>query len=128
MRYTAIIALGVALAAAGGRVVAALLKQGSAALAGDHVIIDHGNAEYSLYAHLQPGSVRAKAGDLIKAGQPIAKLGSSGNSTEPHLHFQVYDAPDPLNCSGIPVNLQGVELPYADYPRPTQCGDVVMTN
>ena len=76
----------------------ALLKKGGNAMVGDFVVIDHGNDEYSLYAHLQPGSVRVKPGDAVKSGQAIAKLGSSGNSTEPHLHFQVCDGPAPLDC------------------------------
>jgi murein DD-endopeptidase MepM/ murein hydrolase activator NlpD len=91
-------------------------------------MIDHGNSEYSLYAHLKPGSVRVKVGDRVAAGTPLGKLGSSGNSTEPHLHFQVCDAGDPLACAGIPVEFQNVTLPFADYPRALQSGDVVVTN
>ena len=106
----------------------ALLQAGGSAVVGDHVVIDHGGGEYSMYAHLQPGSVRVKPGEAVKAGQPIGKLGSSGNSTEPHLHFQVCDGPEPLNCSAIPVNFVGLELPYADFPRPLQSGDVVKAN
>jgi murein DD-endopeptidase MepM/ murein hydrolase activator NlpD len=106
----------------------ALLVKGERAIGGNFVIIDHGNGEYSLYAHLQPGSVRVKPGDVVKQGQPIAKLGSSGNSTEPHLHFQVCDAPKPLSCSGIPIRFTNVRLPWADYPRPPQSGDLVVTN
>lgn len=94
----------------------ALLAKGPSGLAGNYVIIDHGNREYSLYAHLQPGSVRVRAGERITAGAQIGKLGSSGSSTEPHLHFQVCDAPDPLSCAGIPVEFQNVTLPLADYP------------
>jgi len=106
----------------------ALLQAGSSAVVGNHVVIDHGGGEYSMYAHLQPGSVSVKTSEAVKAGQPIAKLGSSGNSTEPHLHFQVCDSPEPLNCSSIPINFVGLELPYADYPRPLQSGDVVKAN
>lgn len=40
--------------------------------------------------------MRLKAGDAVKRGQPIAQLGQTGNSTEPHLHFQLTDGPDPL--------------------------------
>ena len=105
----------------------ALLMKGERAIGGNFVIIDHGNGEYSLYAHLQPGSVRVKPGDVVKQGQPIARLGSSGNSTEPHLHFQVCDAPKPLACAGIPIRFTNVRLPWADYPRPPQSGDLVVT-
>ena len=105
-----------------------LLRKGGNAAAGNYVVIDHGNGEYSLYAHLQPGSVRVKPNDAVKVGQPIAKLGSSGNSSEPHLHFQVCDGPAPMDCSGIPVNFKDLELPYADFPRPPQSGDVVMAD
>ncbi len=105
----------------------ALLKTGDVAIVGNYVVIDHGNGEYSLYAHLQPGSVRVHPGDAVKSGQALARLGSSGNSTEPHLHFQVCDGPEPMNCSGIPVNFVGLEMPYADYPRALQSGDVVIS-
>jgi murein DD-endopeptidase MepM/ murein hydrolase activator NlpD len=104
----------------------ALLQQGGAAAAGNYVVIDHGDGEYSLYAHLQKGSVRVRAGDVVKVGEPIGLLGSSGNSTEPHLHFQLCDAPDPLSCAGIPMQVVGISLPYADYPRPLQSGDIVV--
>lgn len=105
-----------------------LLAKGVSGIAGNYVMIDHGNSEYSLYAHLQPGSVRVKVSDHVVAGAPLGKLGSSGNSTEPHLHFQVCDAPDPLACAGIPVEFQNVTLPYADYPRPLQSGDVLVAD
>jgi murein DD-endopeptidase MepM/ murein hydrolase activator NlpD len=94
-------------------------------IAGNYVMIDHGKKEYSLYAHLQPGSVRAHVGDQVKAGDVIGKLGSSGNSTEPHLHFQICDEPNPLMCAGIPMNFSNVTIQWADLPRPIQSGDVV---
>lgn len=50
-------------------------------------MIDHVKTAYSLYAHLQPGSVRVHVGAQVKAGDVIGKLGSSGNSTEPHCTF-----------------------------------------
>lgn len=95
-------------------------------IAGNYITIDHGNGEFSVYAHLKPGSVKVKPGDAVKAGQVMAQLGSSGNSTEPHMHFQVCDRPDPLNCAGIPVSFTNIELPYADYPRALQSGDIVL--
>jgi murein DD-endopeptidase MepM/ murein hydrolase activator NlpD len=101
------------------------LAKGLTAIAGNYVMIDHGKYEYSLYAHLQPGSVRVHVGDQMKAGDVIGKLGSSGNSTEPHLHFQICDKPNPLMCAGIPMNFSNVTIQWADLPRPIQSGDVV---
>ena len=103
-----------------------LMAKGAAAIAGNYVKIDHGNSEYSFYAHLQPGSVRVHVGDKVKAGDVIGKLGSSGNSTEPHLHFHLCDKPDLLMCAGIPVNFSNVTIQWADLPRPIQSGDVVI--
>jgi hypothetical protein len=69
---------------------------------GNHVILDIGNGMYAFYAHLQPGSLRVKVGDHVKAGQLLALLGNSGNSTEPHLHFHLIDRSSPLGGEGLP--------------------------
>ncbi|MGN7762452.1 peptidoglycan DD-metalloendopeptidase family protein [Paenibacillus sp. 22594] len=61
--------------------------------AGNVVVIDHGG-EYSFLAHLKQGSVTVKTGDQVRAGDVIGKLGNSGNSSEPHLHFHVSDGAD----------------------------------
>jgi murein DD-endopeptidase MepM/ murein hydrolase activator NlpD len=102
------------------------LAKGMTAVTGNYVLIDHSKSEYSLYAHLQPGSVRVHKGDRVKAGDVIGKLGSSGNSTEPHLHFHVCDSNDPLMSAGIPVNFSNVTIQWADVPRPIQSGDIVI--
>ncbi|MDR6721051.1 M23 family metallopeptidase [Paenibacillus sp. 2003] len=62
--------------------------------AGNYVIIDHGNGEYSITAHIKKSSVSVKKGDKLKQGDLIGELGNSGNSSEAHLHFQVSDGPD----------------------------------
>jgi murein DD-endopeptidase len=69
---------------------------------GNFVGIDIGNGKYALYAHVQPASLRVKVGDRVKRGQVIALLGNSGNSTEPHVHFQIADAPAFLSSEGVP--------------------------
>lgn len=71
-------------------------------VAGNHIILDIGNGVYAFYAHLQPGSLRVKVGDRVKAGQVLALLGNSGNSTEPHLHFHLIDRNSPLGGEGLP--------------------------
>ncbi len=57
---------------------------------GNYVKIDHGNGEYTLYAHMAKGSITVMAGDVVEQGQIIGKVGHTGNSTGPHLHFEVY--------------------------------------
>lgn len=103
------------------------MAQGLHTIPGNHVLIEHEGGESSLYAHLQPGSARVKVGDRVQAGQAIGRVGSTGNSTEPHLHFHVCDRPSPLHCAGVPVIFEDIELPYADAVRPLQTGDVVVT-
>ncbi len=71
---------------------------------GNHVILDLGNGEYALLAHLQKGSVRVKAGDTVKAGDVLGLCGNSGNTTEPHLHFHVQNRPKLFGGAlGLPV-------------------------
>jgi murein DD-endopeptidase MepM/ murein hydrolase activator NlpD len=102
------------------------LAKSDANVTGNYVLIDHGKSEYSFYAHLQRGSVRVHVGDQVKAGAVIGKLGSSGNSTEPHLHFHVCDKADSLMSAGLPVNFSNVTIQWADVPRPIQSGDIVI--
>ena len=56
---------------------------------GNFVIIDHGNGVSSCYAHMQDGSLRVSVGDSVLQGQPIGKVGDTGYSTGPHLHFEI---------------------------------------
>lgn len=59
---------------------------------GNTVIIRHRDDVFSMVGHLIPGSVRVKVGDTVKAGQELGRCGNSGNSTEPHIHFQLQDS------------------------------------
>jgi hypothetical protein len=71
-------------------------------IAGNHVIEDLGDGRYAAYAHLRPGTLKVKVGDTVHAGDVIGHLGNTGNSSEPHLHFQVCDAPSFLDSEGLP--------------------------
>lgn len=74
-------------------------------IAGNHINLDLGGGVYALYAHLQPGSLRVKLGDKVKRGQLLGLVGNSGNSSEPHLHFQLMDHNSPLDSEGLPYAL-----------------------
>ena len=77
---------------------------------GNHVVLDLGGGNYCLYAHLQPGSLKVKAGEKVHRGQAIGLVGNSGNSDEPHLHFQVMDGPSPLGAEGLPYHIDAFEV------------------
>lgn len=65
---------------------------------GNHVIIDHGNGFVTVYAHLN--SIFVKPGESVTRGQQVGSVGNTGNSTGPHLHFEIrYQgvARNPLN-------------------------------
>lgn len=56
---------------------------------GNMVLINHGDGYKTRYAHMVKGSMTVSVGDYVEAGQTIGKVGSTGNSTGPHLHFEV---------------------------------------
>lgn len=68
---------------------------------GNAVIIRHADGVYSFYAHLQPNTLRVKVGDKVKAGAVLGLCGNTGNSSEPHLHFQLQDGPRVEDSWGI---------------------------
>ena len=71
-------------------------------LGGNFITLDLGAGEYAYYFHLQPGSVRVKAGDHVRRGQLLARIGASGDAREPHLHFEVTTASEPFVGEGVP--------------------------
>lgn len=73
---------------------------------GNYVVIDHGGGEFSLLGHLQRGSVSVKPGDRVAQGQPVGRVGSSGSSMFPHLHYELRTAAE-LNVEGLPAYFRG---------------------
>ncbi|MBR6521785.1 MAG: peptidoglycan DD-metalloendopeptidase family protein [Oscillospiraceae bacterium] len=73
------------LAADGGYVVTSTYGSGY----GNYVMIDHGEGRYTLYAHMTTRYVNE--GDVVLQGDVIGIVGSTGVSTGPHIHFEVYD-------------------------------------
>jgi len=76
-------------------------------IGGNSVLIKHADGEYCLLAHLKRGSVKVKVGESVKQGQEIGRCGHSGNSTEPHLHFQFQNGKSFYFSSGLPVKFSG---------------------
>ena len=70
---------------------------------GNYVIIAHYNGLYKLYAHGQAGSICVSEGQAVKQGQQIMRVGSTGNSTGPHLHFEVRRSPGTYSCRVNPL-------------------------
>lgn len=56
---------------------------------GNHVIVHHGGGIYTRYAHLVPGSVTVRTGDVVRRGQVVGIMGNAGRSQLRHLHFEL---------------------------------------
>jgi hypothetical protein len=76
---------------------------------GNYVIIKAGDGTFVHYAHLQRNSVVVKAGEAVRRGHVIGRLGNSGNTNGAHLHFNITDGPDQEAMQGIPFVFDAVE-------------------
>ena len=56
------------------------------------------------------GSVAVAVGQQVRAGDVLGRVGHTGNSTAPHLHFQLMDGPDPLTARGVPCAFRTYEV------------------
>ena len=75
---------------------------------GNHVIIDHGNGEFSFLAHFKKGTVAVKPGDAVKSSDLLGLAGNSGNSSEPHVHYHLQD-------TAVFGKGRGFPAPFNDY-------------
>jgi hypothetical protein len=71
-------------------------------VAGNTITLDLGGGQFAYYMHLQPGSLRVEAGDRVRRGQVLARVGASGDAREPHLHFEVTTSSKLLAGEGVP--------------------------
>jgi murein DD-endopeptidase MepM/ murein hydrolase activator NlpD len=69
---------------------------------GNHVVIDHGDGEFSILVHMRPGSVTVKKGDHVKQGEQVGAIGFSGDTFLPHLHYMLMDGIDERTSQGLP--------------------------
>lgn len=77
---------------------------------GNHVVVDLGGGRFAFYAHLQKNSVRVKPGHEVKKGAVLGKLGNTGNTSAPHLHFHVMNRPSPLASDGVPYLIDAFDF------------------
>jgi Peptidase family M23 len=79
------------------------------AILGNHVIARSGDV-HAAFVHLAPGSVAVEEGQVVRVGEVIGSVGHTGNSTTPHLHFQLMDTADPTIARGIPCAFRTYEV------------------
>jgi len=79
--------------------------------AGNNVIVAIGHGRYAVFDHLVRGSVRVRRGQRVRAGQVVGKLGNSGNTDGPHLHFGIEARPDSL-AQGLPFEIDDFVLEH----------------
>jgi murein DD-endopeptidase MepM/ murein hydrolase activator NlpD len=77
--------------------------------AGNYVVLQLADGRHAFYEHLRKHSIRVAVGERVQAGQTIAALGFSGESTGPHLHFHVAVASSPLGGEGLPFEISAFE-------------------
>lgn len=78
-------------------------------MAGNHVILSCGGA-WIVLGHLQRGTVLVRAGDSVRVGAPLGRVGNSGNTSEPHLHIHAQrpgTTAAPLGGDPLPVRFDG---------------------
>ncbi|HEY6154939.1 MAG TPA: M23 family metallopeptidase [Candidatus Udaeobacter sp.] len=77
---------------------------------GNHVVLDLGGGRFAFYAHLQKNSIRVSPGDAVKKGAVLGKLGNTGNTSAPHLHFHIMNRPSPIAADGIPYLIDAFDF------------------
>lgn len=87
---------------------------------GNYIILKHAHNEYSLLAHLQQNSICVKQGDSVQLGELIAYSGNSGDTTAPHVHFQVMNSADLKKATSLRIRFKNNDMPIQ--------GDLVIGN
>jgi murein DD-endopeptidase MepM/ murein hydrolase activator NlpD len=77
---------------------------------GNHVIVEIGPGTYVLYTHMDPRSVKVRVGQKVETGQELGLIGTSGNSTTPHVHFQLLSTPTFFPSISLPYVFDQFDL------------------
>ena len=82
------------------------LLGGDRLLTGNTIVLDLGGGVFASFSHLKRGSARVEPGQHVHRGDVLALCGNSGNSSEPHLHFQLMDHPRHSVAVGLPFTFE----------------------
>ncbi len=85
------------------------LLGGEKLLAGNTIVLDLGGGVFASFSHLKRSSARVKPGQQVRRGDVLAFCGNSGNSSEPHLHFQLMDHPRHSVAAGLPFAFEDAD-------------------
>jgi hypothetical protein len=75
------------------------------------IVVEHPNRRFSVYVHLRQGSATVKAGQQVKAGDRLGRVGNAGFSSEPHLHFATLALEPDGRLRALPIRVQGLKTP-----------------
>lgn len=93
---------------------------------GNYIVIQHSSHEYSTIAHIKKDSFCVKVGDKVYRGQQIACSGNSGNTSEPHIHFQVQQGKSFLLSASLPIWFEKIRNCSISHNSPhISRGDIV---
>jgi hypothetical protein len=97
---------------------------------GNYVVVDHGGGEFALYGHLQQHSAAVTPGQKVHQGQLLAKIGASGSSLMPHLHFQLQSTAN-VDGEGLPAYFDSFARMLGGrrvtaHDEPMDSGDIVL--
>jgi hypothetical protein len=83
-------------------------RENPALMIGNHVVIDHGNGEFSALAHFRSGSLRVGKGQRVAQGDPLGEMGHSGmGSGLVHVHYELRSGPGSFDAEGLPAQFTG---------------------
>jgi murein DD-endopeptidase MepM/ murein hydrolase activator NlpD len=90
-------------------------------ISGNFIALDLGGGQFATYSHVQSGSLLVKEGDRVRRGQPLARIGNSGDARAPHLHFQVTTTPSVFAAEGVPyvIDEYRAKPPDGEWERRT---------
>lgn len=96
----------------------AMMRGDMRRLLGNAVAISHANGEFSYYAHLQQASLQVNEGQMVRRGALLGRVGNSGNSPGPHLHFHAMNGPNLFIDQGLPVQFSHFEAGGQFFAEP----------